>query len=379
MTDLENNFTDGNLLHRLNHGLDLGSGENDPYIACYVWIGGTGLDLRCKSRTLYKPVTKAEELPVWNYDGSSTGQAPGHDSEVHLYPRAIFKDPFRRGRNILVMCDCYKKDGKTPVKGNYRKDAVEIFNKDLDQKPWYGIEQEFTLFNIDGRPYGFPKTGTAAPQGPYYCGVGVENSFGRDLIEAHYRHCLYAGIKVSGINAEVMIGQWEYQVGPCEGISIGDEMWMSRFILQRLGEQFRVRVSFDPKPMAGDWNGAGCHTNYSTEKMRQPGGMKEILSAVEKLGKRHKEHILVYGEGNDRRLTGKHETASIDDFTYGVGNRGASIRIPTQCEADGCGYLEDRRPASNIDPYLVASKIFETTVLWDGQSDDSAASSSSTN
>ncbi|CAM9810199.1 unnamed protein product [Chrysoparadoxa australica] len=336
-------------------------------MAEYIWIGGSGQDIRCKTRTL--PATKNGEpwspknLPKWNFDGSSTGQAPGDDSEVIIYPQAIYKDPFRRGDNIMVLCDCYKPDG-TPLESNTRFECAAVMEKVKAEIPWFGIEQEYTLFEADGvTPFGWPKGGYPGPQGPYYCSVGTENSFGRHIMESHYKTCLYAGVKISGTNGEVMPGQWEYQVGPCVGIASGDDMIISRFLLQRVCELYGVIVSLDPKPIPGDWNGAGCHTNYSTEKMRNPGGYAEIISAIEKLALKHDEHIKAYGEGNERRLTGRHETASIDQFSYGVANRGASVRIPRDAEAEGCGYFEDRRPSSNMDPYIVTGMMVKTTLL----------------
>ena len=328
-------------------------------------IGGSGQDLRSKSRTLSERPTSVDQLPHWNYDGSSTGQAPGKDSEVYLRPVAMYPDPFRLGDAILVLCEAYLPDGKqTPIPTNSRHACAEVMTLAKDSVPWFGIEQEYTLFEEDGRtPLGWPRNGFPAPQGQYYCSVGCENAFGRRVVEAHYRACLYAGVTISGVNAEVMPGQWEYQVGPCEGVASGDEVWLSRYIMQRVCEDFHVRVSYDPKPISGDWNGAGAHTNYSTKAMREEGGFAAIIAAVERLGSRHDDHIAVYGLGNERRLTGHHETAAIHSFSYGVANRGASIRIPRQAKLEGKGYLEDRRPASNMDPYVVTAKIVQTTVL----------------
>lgn len=351
-----------------------------------------------------KSIKDIQDLRVWDFDGSSTNQAPGTDSDVYLRPAAIFPDPFRGGKNILVMAETYNSDG-TPNKTNYRHHAKKVMDLAKDAQPWFGLEQEYTLFDVDGTPYGWPKGGFPGPQGPYYCGVGAfffinfpahtvvkrwlpicrfsgaGKVFARDLIEAHYRACLYAGVKISGINAEVMPSQWEFQVGPCEGIEMGDHLWMARYLLTRIAEQWNVKVSWHPKPLQGDWNGAGCHTNYSTKEMREPGGLKAIERAIEKLSKRHNEHITVYGDDNELRLTGRHETGHISNFSSGVANRGASIRIPRHVASAGQGYLEDRRPASNIgllnllcrfftlsytvllDPYRVTSIIVETTVL----------------
>jgi len=308
-----------------------------------------------------KPYTAAD-LPIWNYDGSSTGQASGHNSEVYIKPRALFRDPFRGVPNLLVICDTYDSDDK-PLPTNTRFEAADVMERAKDHHPWFGLEQEYTLFTKEKWPLGWPHLGYPPPQGPYYCSAGANVNFGRPIVEAHYRACLYAGIKIAGINAEVMPGQWEFQVGPCEGIDIGDHLWAARYLMHRLSEYFGLVVSFDPKPISGDWNGAGCHSNYSTLAMREPGGYEHIIKAIEKLKEKHADHIKVYGAGNERRLTGAHETAPIHQFSYGVAHRGASVRIPRSTFRSQCGYLEDRRPASNCDPYLVASRIVKTTVL----------------
>ena len=214
--------------------------------------------MRSKCATVDANKGVADQLPSWNYDGSSTEQAPGEDSEVIIKPRAIFKDPFRPGDNIIVLTDTYTPGG-TPLPTNSRAPAVEAFAGKEDEKPWFGLEQEYTLFNLDLiTPLGWPAGGYPGPQGPYYCGSGADRSYGRAISEAHYKACLYAGLEISGTNAEVMPGQWEYQIGPCVGIDAGDQMMVSRYILKRVCEDFGVHVTLDPKPIAGDWNGAGC-------------------------------------------------------------------------------------------------------------------------
>lgn len=351
----------------LNELLNLSLEETtQEIIAEYIWIGGSGTDLRSKARTLPKPVSDPKLLPKWNYDGSSTGQAPGEDSEVILYPQAIFRDPFRRGNNILVICDAYTPQG-VPIPTNKRAAAAEVFaTKEVaEEETWYGLEQEYTLLQKEVKwPLGWPVGGYPGPQGPYYCGTGADKAWGRDIVNAHYKACLYAGIQISGINGEVMPGQWEFQVGPSKGIAAADQLWAARYILERITEIAGVVLSLDPKPIEGDWNGAGCHTNYSTKSMREEGGYEVIKKAIEKLGLRHREHIASYGEGNERRLTGKHETADMNTFSWGVANRGASVRVGRDTEKDGKGYFEDRRPASNMDPYVVTGMIAYTTILW---------------
>jgi len=354
-------FTDKTTLERY-----LNLDQGDRVQAMYVWIDGTGEGMRSKTKTLDFEPKNASDCPVWNFDGSSTGQASGDNSDVYLHPVAIFRDPFRGGSNKLVLCETYDFEDNAGTT-NHRKSCNEVMEKAKDDHPWFGIEQEYTLLDYDLHPFGWPKNGFPGPQGPYYCGVGADKVYGRAILEAHYRACMYAGIKIAGTNAEVMPGQWEFQVGPCEGIQMGDHLWMARFLLHRVAEDFGVVVSFDPKPMPGDWNGAGAHTNYSTEPMRKDGGIEHINKAIERLSINHAKHIAVYdprgGADNARRLTGLHETSAIDSFSAGVANRGASIRIPRQVGKEGKGYLEDRRPSSNCDPYVVTEMIVRTTVL----------------
>lgn len=344
----------------------------ETQIAEYLWLGGHS-ELRSKTRVFYNldnpylPKDAGGDTlpPVWNYDGSSTAQASGHDSEVILHPVAVYWCPFRKNNNILVLCETRFPDN-TPTPTNHREQANKLFLQGLEHEPWYGIEQEFFLFNpTTQRPLGFPARGgiDPNPQGQYYCSVGTPNAFGRQVVEDAVAACLIAGIRISGINAEVAPGQWEYQVGPVTGIEAGDQVWVSRYILERVAEQHGVIVNLEPKPIAGDWNGSGCHTNYSTKQMREPGGIDEIYRSIKRLVGRHDQHMKVYGSGNEQRMTGEHETASYDTCSYGVADRGASIRIGRDVVKQGCGYFEDRRPSSNMDPYQVTSIIFETTVL----------------
>jgi len=340
--------------------------------ANYIWIDGSGQTMRSKTRTLDWDPQTCEQLPIWNFDGSSTGQAVGSNSDVYLHPVAIFPDPFRRGKHKIILCETYTYDHK-PTHSNKRKTCKAVMEEAKDFKPWFGLEQEYTLLDADGHPLGWPKQGYPGPQGPYYCAVGTGRVFGREVMEAHYRACLYAGIKISGENAEVMPAQWEFQVGPCEGIEMGDHLWVARYLLERVAEDFGIRVTLDPKPIPGNWNGAGCHANFSTAEMREDGGIKKIYEAIEALSKRHKHHLMKYdpneGRDNERRLTGNLETSSVDKFSHGVAHRGSSIRVPRQCAEDGHGYLEDRRPSSNCDPYSVTEVMVRTMVLGETNED----------
>ena len=326
----------------------------------YIWMDGhtPTQKLRSKTTIIDGPVTNLKQLSNWGFDGSSTMQAEGHASDCLLKPVLFAPDPIRGGDDILVMCEVFNADG-TVHKSNSRAALRELMEVHNDLEPWFGIEQEYTFFT--GRsPLGWPEGGYPAPQGPFYCGVGADEVFGREIVEEHMAACLHAGINLSGINAEVMPGQWEFQVGPVGALAAGDEVWIARWLLYRIAEDYGVSATLHPKPVKGDWNGAGAHTNFSTKTMREEGGIDVIVDACEKLSKKHDEHIAVYGAHNEERLTGLHETCSIKEFRYGVSDRGASIRIPMATQNDGKGYLEDRRPAANMDPYKVCAKLIET-------------------
>lgn len=336
-------------------------------IAEYIWIGGNNYDLRSKSRTIVGidiDNIQLTDFPIWNYDGSSTNQASGDDSEVLIVPVSIYDDPFRGENHKLVLCETML-PSMNPAKNNNRHCASIIFQSQLvnQEKPWFGIEQEYVLFENDGKtPLGWPVNGYPEPQGPYYCGVGASHMSGRTIADEHYKLCLDAGLTISGINAEVMKSQWEYQVGPCYGIEAGDQLWVSRYILVRICEKYNACVSFEPKPIEGDWNGSGCHINYSTQSMRD-GINGSIEKALVGLRNTHDDAMLCYGLNNDKRMTGQHETSNASVFSYGVANRKCSIRIPRSTAANMCGYIEDRRPGSNIDPYLATSIITDVTLL----------------
>ncbi len=337
----------------------------------YIWMDGASptQKLRSKVRVIPHPDRdiSLSDFPDWGFDGSSTYQATGHDSDLILKPVHFVTDPILGEDNYLLLCEVMNPDG-TPHKSNSRARLRHIMaNGGAAFDPWIGFEQEYTLFQ-GLQPLGWPERGYPAPQGPFYCGVGADETFGRPLVEEHAQACLDAGIMLYGTNAEVMPGQWEFQIGyrgvdseSADPLTVSDHLWLARWILYRLGEDFGVTATLHPKPVQGDWNGAGKHTNFSTKAMRDPKqGMAAIEEAIGRLAKRHDQHIAVYGHGLEERLTGKHETAPMHEFSYGVGNRGASVRIPQSVAVRGYGYLEDRRPGANADPYKVAAILMET-------------------
>tara|TARA_B100000315_G_scaffold188563_1_gene178282 strand:+ start:7772 stop:8776 length:1005 start_codon:yes stop_codon:yes gene_type:complete len=324
------------------------------HIAEYIWVDGQQPTAKLRSKG--KVISDGEEPPIWAFDGSSTNQASGENSDCVLNPVFACPDPIRGGDNKLVMCEVLLTD-MSPHPSNTRAGCAEASKKYAEQDTWFGIEQEYTYFQ-GTRPLGWPDNGFPAPQGGYYCGVGSDEVFGRPVVEAHLDACLKAGLAISGINGEVMPGQWEFQIGPVGAPAVADQLWMARWLLYRIGEQFNVSATLDPKPVRGDWNGAGAHTNFSTHLMRND--YDACVAAAEALGTRAALHIANYGDRIEERLTGQHETCSYKEFRYGVSDRGASVRIPWQVARDRKGYIEDRRPNANCDPYVVTRLILET-------------------
>ena len=330
----------------------------------YIWIGGKG-EFRGKTRVL-EGVRSLNQVPKWNYDGSSTDQAGTRDSEVILHPVRIVRDPFSKGDHFIVLCETRKPDG-TPLPNNYRPQACQVFKAHAKEEPWFGLEQEYFLIRAETKfPIGFTRHGMCRPQGPFYCGVGTGNAMGRDVAMKHMRMCIDAGLKISGINAEVAPGQWEFQIGPVEGIDAADQLLIARYLLERVCEGFDLIVSYAPKLLSGDWNGSGCHTNFSTRAMRdgtpEKEGIEFIEEAILKMKTNHDADMKEYGENNHLRMTGQHETARFDTFTHGKANRGASVRIGNDTYKNKKGYFEDRRPAANANPYRVTSTLLRTVM-----------------
>lgn len=335
----------------------------------YIWLDGAKPTNMLRSKTKIVEIhgeASLNDFPMWGYDGSSTYQAPGDKSDLVLKPVSFVDDPIRGPGHYLVMCEVFHIDGQ-PVPSNTRA----LLRNRLDDnqaklEPWIGFEQEYTLFK-DDRPLGWPEASLPAPQGPYYCGVGAGRVFGREIAEEHMALCLEANLMFFGINAEVMPSQWEFQIGfrgvkeeSADPLTCSDHLWIGRWLLHRVAEEHGVTVSFANKPVKGDWNGAGAHTNFSTRAMRDPKtGWATIENFVERLSARHKQHIENYGAGLEERLTGRHETCDINTFRAGPNDRGASVRIPNDVAVKKCGYIEDRRPGANCDPYVVSALLIE--------------------
>lgn len=342
----------------------------------YIWLDGAQPTRKLRSKTKIIELKSSMELkdfPEWSYDGSSTYQAPGDKSDLVLKPVQFVKDPLRGEGNYLVMCEVFHMDG-LPIPSNTRAPLRELYGsygKNLDA--WMGFEQEYTFF-ADQRPLGWPSKGYPSPQGPFYCAIGADCVFGREIVEEHTSLCLESGLMIFGTNAEVMPGQWEFQIGyrgakdeRADPLTCSDHLWIARWLLIRVAENYGVVVNFDNKPVKGDWNGAGNHTNFSTKVMRDDKkGWEAIQKLIAVLQNRHDMHIKAYGFGLEDRLTGLHETCDIKTFRSGSSDRGASIRIPYITAKNKCGYVEDRRPGANADPYEISMLLVQAALISEG-------------
>ncbi len=322
----------------------------------YVWLDGylPEPNLRSKTKIVDKAPKSVDDCALWGFDGSSTQQAEGRSSDCVLKPVALYPDTGRKN-GFLVMCEVMLPD-MTPHPSNFRATVGE------DADLWIGLEQEY-FFYEGGRPLGFPENGYPAPQGPYYTSVGYEavGDIARQVVEEHMDLVLDAGINFEGINAEVAKGQWEFQIFAKGSKKIGDDMWIARYLLMRVAEKYGLSIELHCKPIKGDWNGSGMHCNFSTKYLRETGGEAYFMKLMDAFEKYANEHIAAYGPDNHLRLTGLHETQSIDKFNWGVANRGASIRVPHSFMNSGHkGYLEDRRPNSQADPYKIVSRVLKT-------------------
>jgi glutamine synthetase len=321
----------------------------------YIWLGGNN-EFRSKIRVidLQDYNFQLSDLPIWNFDGSSTNQTITEETEIVLKPIKYVLSPFLNN-SYLVLCECYNNDN-TPTFNNYRYEANLLFEQKKESEPWFGLEQEYFILSNSYQ-------NNVTSQGPYYCGIGNgKYSIERDIAHEHLENCIKAGINISGINAEVAHCQWEFQIGPCTGIDASDQLLLARYILERIAEKYSVKINYLPKPFS-KINGSGCHINFSTNDMRNENGLESIKKAIQKLGKYHQEIIQISGESNQKRLTGTHETSSIDVFSYGIGTRHTSVRIPYSTYNDKKGYFEDRRYGANVNPYIATSMLYKIICL----------------
>lgn len=329
----------------------------------YIWLDGYTPEpnLRSKIKVVDKDFlvsgveSTLEKIPIWNFDGSSTLQAEGHDSDCILKPvrHYVSKKTTLESYTVYVLCEVLNPDG-TPHSTNQRA----LINDDSDF--WFGFEQEYFIKDIkNGRILGHENNNER--QGKFYCGVG-SNVVGRKFVDEHLNMCLEHGIQITGVNAEVALGQWEYQVFSKGSLKAADDLWMARYFMEKISEDYGYHIEYHPKPLGknADWNGSGLHTNFSTKKMREIGGEEYFSSIFSALDYRKDIHIDVYGSDNFLRLTGKHETQAIDKFSWGIADRGASIRVPRDTASNWKGYLEDRRPASNANPYDIIRVMSDT-------------------
>lgn len=306
-------------------------------IVDYVWIGEDG-DLKSKTKIFYKIIERVDELPVFSYD-SILSNSP-ESSEIFVYPKRLFRCPFRRPYGAIVMCDTH--NSKNTLVDNHRHRAKKIFSTFADQKPYFGLTQMFSIATIGIDDNQENKNELSDK----YCSVGAQNVIGRDISEDHLEACMYAGINVSGTNVGKHLGEWEFHLHPSEGLDAADQLWIARYILEKTAEKYHTQIIYDAHP------DAKCYVSFSTQSMREEGGLNVIMSTIEKLKIKHREHLKYYGC----------DTSKFDEFNCAIGNRKASIRVPTNTYKNKRGCLEDRRPPANMNPYLVMTKLLESSI-----------------
>jgi glutamine synthetase len=325
----------------------------------YVWLDGYKPEpnLRSKVKIIDEMVSNISEIPEWGFDGSSTMQAEGYSSDCYLKPVKMYTSVEYPYKNftIYVLCEVMDSKGEVHTTNNRAKLCEE------DEDFWVGFEQEYFIRSGHNKNIiGFDNGGMIDPQGKYYCGVGGQ-IVGRHISDEHLDMCLEYQIGIEGTNAEVALGQWEYQVFAKGKLQSADDLWMSRYFLYKIAEKHGYQIELHPKPIQhGEWNGSGLHTNFSNKRMREVGGEEYFKSIFKIFESRRRVHIENYGSDNHLRLTGKFETQSIDKFSWGISDRGASIRVPKSVGETWKGYLEDRRPSSNADPYKILNVICES-------------------
>ncbi|KAL5006627.1 hypothetical protein ScPMuIL_015433 [Solemya velum] len=340
----------------------------DKVLVEYVYVDHSRTDIHWKTRTLDFEPMSAQACPVWDTLMYNNFEGKEPRVEVLIVPVSLYRDPFRRGKNKLVFCQIYEKMDK-PAFINTRHTCEKVLDKISEDEPWFGLEQEYFILGSDQRPAGWKTEKSFRPKDYHsLCGLTRTAGLERELVDVHYQACLFAGLKIGGINREDAPGQWEYQIGPCLGISAGDEVWVSRYLLLRVGEMFGVEISFFPKPVEDALPAAGVHINCSTRRMREEGGYKYIVEAVEKLAKTPQDVVLkMYdphnGKDNEKRLKGNYFVPESSHFSWGVGDRLASIRIPILVAERKRGYFEDRRPSSNCDPFCAIEVLVRASML----------------
>ena len=292
--------------------------------------------------------------PNWNCNGKHLGDEV---SEIIIHPVFVSLDPFKKAPNVLILCDTYNLDGN-PTKYNNRYSVNKLFNKHENLKCLFGFEQEFHIMKLGDNFTLLPnKTmikGEPVKATKYYCSNGSMNAFGRNLVNRAVTLALEAGLSCGGYNSACGPAQWEIQIGPVQyGVCAADHLILLRFILSRLSENLDIHISLLPKPSEDIDSISYCHTNFSTESMRDSNGYTHIQNSIEKLKQTHSRDLEIYG---------KTDIEIHNNFTTDVTNRNVSVRIPTESKKNNKGYFEDRRPLSNCDPYLVCEALLNSVL-----------------